>query len=602
MAARRFPYPAAPTRRRAAEGGRQMSKRTPSRQGTTALDTAAKAALARWTGSLSPAAGLLAWTDWAAHLVTAPGKRMALAELALRQAGQLTQYAGQAGQPQTADAAPMPAPDRRFADPAWQQWPFNLYQQQFLLAQQWWEAATREVPGVEPHHAQVAAFAARQWLDMLSPGNTPWTNPAVVRQTWQEGGANLARGARNAIEDALRELGRQPPAGAEHFRPGKEVAVTPGKVVFRNRLIELLQYAPATATVHPEPVLIVPAWIMKYYILDLSPHNSLIRYLVSQGYTVFCVSWKNPDAAYRDLGMDDYLDEGIQAALKAVGAIVPRQRVHATGYCLGGTLLAIAAAAMARDGDRRLASLSLFTAQTDFSEPGELGLFIDESQVSMLEAQMARTGYLRAGQMAGAFQMLRSYDLLWSRMVNDYLLGRRRPMSDLMAWNADATRMPARMHGQYLRRLFLDNDLAQNRYEVAGRPVMLGDLRLPIFSVGTETDHVAPWRSVYKLHYLSPAPLTFVLTSGGHNAGIVSEPGHPRRAYRILCRAANQPSLTADDWRAQVPQQEGSWWPAWVQWLDSQSGPARAKPPGMGAPRRKFPVLGDAPGTYVLEK
>ncbi|MCJ9713391.1 alpha/beta fold hydrolase, partial [Bordetella hinzii] len=271
-------------------------------------------------------------------------------------------------------------------------------------------------------------------------------------------------------EDALRELGRQPPAGAEHFRPGKEVAVTPGKVVFRNRLIELLQYAPATATVHPEPVLIVPAWIMKYYILDLSPHNSLIRYLVSQGYTVFCVSWKNPDAAYRDLGMDDYLDEGIQAALKAVGAIVPRQRVHATGYCLGGTLLAIAAAAMARDGDRRLASLSLFTAQTDFSEPGELGLFIDESQVSMLEAQMARTGYLRAGQMAGAFQMLRSYDLLWSRMVNDYLLGRRRPMSDLMAWNADATRMPARMHGQYLRRLFLDNDLAQNRYEVAGRP------------------------------------------------------------------------------------------------------------------------------------
>ncbi len=581
-----------------------MSKRraTPPPDKTAqALDTAAKAALARWTASLSPAAGLLAWTDWAAHLANAPGKRLALTELALHQAGLLGQYllarlvAGDA-----ASAAP-PA-DRRFADPAWGRWPFNLYRQQFELAQQWWDAATSDVPGVDPHHAQVAAFAARQWLDVLSPGNAMLTNPVVIRQTWQEGGANLVRGARNAAEDAMRELGGQPPAGAEHFRPGKEVAVTPGKVVFRNRLIELLQYEPATGSVHPEPVLVVPAWIMKYYILDLSPHNSLIRYLVGQGYTVFCVSWKNPDASYRDLGMDDYLELGIAAALDAVETILPRRRVHATGYCLGGTLLAIAAAAMARDGDDRLASLSLFTAQTDFSEPGELGLFIDESQVSMLEAQMARTGYLRAGQMAGAFQMLRSYDLLWSRMVNDYLLGQRRPMSDLMAWNADATRMPARMHGQYLRRLFLDNDLAQNRYEVGGRPVMLGDLRLPIFSVSTETDHVAPWRSVYKLHYLSPAPLTFVLTTGGHNAGIVSEPGHPRRAYRILCRAANHASLTADDWLAEVPQQEGSWWPAWVEWLDSHSGPADVKPPAMGAPRRNLPVLGPAPGTYVLEK
>ncbi|MGY6269499.1 PHA/PHB synthase family protein [Achromobacter denitrificans] len=591
-----------------------MSKRAPPPPDKAAqvLDTAAKAALSRWTASLSPAAGLLAWTDWAAHLANAPGKRLALAQLALRQAGALGQdmLAPQAGSGASNDpgktpgndAAPAPSNDRRFADPAWQRWPFSVYRQQFLLAQQWWEAATSAVPGVEPHHAQVAAFAARQWLDMLSPGNNPLTNPVVMRQTWQEGGANLVRGARNAAEDALRELAGQPPAGAEHFRPGKEVAVTPGKVVFRNHLIELLQYEPATKTVHPEPVLVVPAWIMKYYILDLSPHNSLIRYLVSQGYTVFCVSWKNPNASHRHLGMDDYLSAGIGAALDTVSAIMPGRRVHATGYCLGGTLLAIAAAAMARDGDERLASLSLFTAQTDFSEPGELGLFIDESQVSMLEAQMARTGYLRAGQMAGAFQMLRSYDLLWSRMVNEYLLGNRRPMSDLMAWNADATRMPARMHGQYLRRLFLNNDLAQNRYDVGGRPVMLGDLRLPIFSVSTETDHVAPWRSVYKLHYLSPAPLTFVLTTGGHNAGIVSEPGHPRRAYRVLCRPANQASLTADDWLAQVPQHEGSWWTAWVEWLDNQSGPADAKPPSMGAPRRDLPVLGAAPGTYVLEK
>ncbi|OZI74780.1 PHA/PHB synthase family protein [Bordetella genomosp. 12] len=576
-----------------------MSKRKIPSHAHTALDRAAKAALARCTASLSPAAGLLAWMDWACHLANAPGTRLALGELAFDQATRL-------GQAMAAGASTAPDPaldtDRRFSDPAWQQWPFTLYRQQFLLTQQWWDAATRDVPGVQAHHAQLAAFAARQWLDMFSPGNAFWTNPQVLRQTWQEGGANLARGARHALEDALRELERQPPAGADGFRPGKAVALTPGKVVFRNRLIELLQYEPATAKVHPEPLLVVPAWIMKYYILDLSPHNSLIRYLVDQGYTVFCISWKNPDASYRDLGMDEYLAEGVDAALGAVNAIVPGQRIHAAGYCLGGTLLAIAAAALAREGDTRLATLSLFTAQTDFSEPGELGLFIDESQISMLEAQMARTGYLRADQMAGAFQMLRSYDLLWSRLVNEYLLGQRRPLNDLMAWNADATRMPARMHAQYLRRLFLNNDLAQNRYPVGGRAVMLADLRQPIFAVATERDHVAPWRSVYKLHHLSPAALTFVLASGGHNAGIVSEPGHPRRAYRILERAAHAASLPPDDWCDQADRHEGSWWPAWVRWLDSHSGPARARPPGMGAPRLGLPVLGAAPGAYVLEK
>ena len=399
----------------------------------------------------------------------------------------------------------------------------------------------------------------------------------------------------------MRALANQPPAGAGDYIPGKQVAVTPGKVVWRNRLMELLQYSPATPTVRPEPVLIVPAWIMKYYILDLSPHNSLIAYLVRQGHTVFCISWKNPGAQDRELGMDDYLALGIGEALDAIAAIVPDTRVHAAGYCLGGTLLAIAASAMARDGDTRLASLSLLAAQTDFSEPGELALFIDESQVSLLEAQMARTGYLTSRQMAGAFQMLRSYDLLWSRMINEYLLGRRAPMSDLMAWNADATRMPARMHGQYLRQLFLHNDLAANRYRVDGRPVMLRDLRLPLFCVGTENDHVAPWRSVFKLHGLTPAPLDFVLTSGGHNAGIVSEPGHPRRRYRSLARPAGGPTLTPDEWLQAAPAHDGSWWPAWTSWLAGLSGKPR-KPPALGAPRRGYPVLAEAPGAYVLEK
>ena len=298
--------------------------------------------------------------------------------------------------------------------------------------------------------------------------------------------------------------------------------------------------------------------------------------------------------------MDDYLDLGFRAALGAVNAIVPKRKVHATGYCLGGTLLAVAAAAMARDGDDRLASMTLFCAQTDFSEPGELGLFVDESQVALLEAQMQQKGYLSAEQMAGAFQMLRSYDLLWSRMVSEYLLGERRPMNDLMAWNADATRMPARMHSQYLHRLFLNDDLSEGRYPVDGRPVSLGDITLPVFSVGTLSDHVAPWRSVYKLHYLSPARITFVLTSGGHNAGIVSEPGHPNRSFRIATRPAGGNYIPPDQWLETTPSKDGSWWPAWVAWLRKHSG-ASVPPPPIGAPRKGYQPAGDAPGCYVLE-
>ena len=394
-------------------------------------------------------------------------------------------------------------------------------------------------------------------------------------------------------------LGR-PPAGAERFVPGREVAVTPGKVVLRNGLMELIQYAPATDRVRPEPVLIVPAWIMKYYILDLSPRNSLVRYLVDQGYTVFCISWKNPDRSDANLGMDDYLEQGFLAALQAIEAIAPGRAVHAAGYCLGGTLLTIAAATLARQEQlRRLASMTLFAAQTDFSEPGELGLFIDESQIALLEAQMRQRGCLTGQQMAGAFQMLRSYDLLWSRMLGEYLLGERQPMNDLMAWNADTTRMPARMHSQYLRRLFLNDDLSEGRYLVKGQPVSLGSLRLPMFCVGTVSDHVAPWRSVYKLHHLAPGEITFVLTSGGHNAGIVSEPGHPRRHYQMLTRAADTDGLPPDEWLAAAPTHTGSWWSAWADWLDARSGQP-VPPPGMGA--EGFGAVADAPGEYVHMK
>ncbi|HAJ11640.1 MAG TPA: poly-beta-hydroxybutyrate polymerase [Comamonadaceae bacterium] len=567
------------------------------------LDPALHAALARCVASLSHASALMAASDWAMHLAASPGHCMDLAHLALRQGQEMASYAQArlaAGPDREArHAVEPPVQDRRFADPAWQQWPFNLMHQSFVLTEQWWAAATHGVWGVEKHHEDMVAFAARQFLDVFSPGNQLLTNPVVLQRTVEQGGANLVRGALNLLEDARRQAAGAPPAGTEQFVVGRDVGITPGKVVLKNRLMELIQYAPTTKTVHPEPILIVPAWIMKYYILDLSPNNSLIKYLVDNGHTVFCISWKNPGAEDRDLGMDDYLDLGFRAALNAVNAIVPHRKVHAAGYCLGGTLLAIAAAAMARDSDDRLASMTMFAAQTDFTEPGELGLFIDDSQISLLEAQMAQTGYLTAAQMAGAFQMLRSYDLLWSRLVNEYLLGDRPAMNDLMAWNADATRMPARMHSQYLRRLFLNDDLSEGRYPVDGKPVTLSDITLPAFMVGTVTDHVAPWRSVFKLQQLSPSETTFVLTSGGHNAGIVSPPGHPHRHFQMQTRPAGGNFVPPDDWLAAAPQTTGSWWPAWLAWLQARSG-APAKPPRMGA--ANFPPLGDAPGTYVLEK
>ncbi len=568
------------------------------------IDPQVHASWARAFASLAPESILQAWLDWGAHLLSSPGKRIDLARLALSQSGQLAAYLRDcllAGPGAARACVEPPARDHRFAAPEWRQWPFNLLHQSFLLQERWWDEATHGVWGVEKHHEDVVAFMTRQWLDMFSPGNQLASNPLVLKRTAQEGGANLLRGA-GVLAARLRQIAADaPPRGTEDFVVGKQLAVTPGKVVLRNRLIELIQYSPATGQVHAEPILIVPAWIMKYYILDLSPHNSLIRYLVEQGHTVFCISWKNPTGEDRDLGMDDYLEQGFHAALGAVNAIVPQRKVHAAGYCLGGTLLAIAAAAMARDGDERLASLTLFAAQTDFSEPGELGLFIDEGQISLLEAQMAQTGYLTGAQMGGAFQMLRSYDLLWSRLVNDYLLGTPAGMSDLMAWNADTTRMPATMHSQYLRRLFLNDDLSGGRYPVGGKAVALNDITLPVFCVGTVTDHVAPWRSVYKLHHEAVTDITFVLTSGGHNAGIVSEPGHPRRHFQIQTRGFGAPYVAPDAWAAAAPRREGSWWPAWTEWLRQRSGAPQA-PPRTGAAALGYPVLGEAPGTYVMEK
>jgi polyhydroxyalkanoate synthase len=568
------------------------------------IDRASHAAAARLTQGLSPGALALAYTDWAIHLATSPGKQLTLIESALRKWAEFGRFALQAATiPSLPPPCVEPGPsDRRFCEEDWATPPYSLIAQGFLLTQSWWREATTGVRGVGLHHERVVEFAARQLLDTVSPSNFLSTNPEVLRRTVDESGANLLRGLQNAAVDLAKGLGSSSGQDAGDFKPGVDVAVTPGKVVMRNRLIELIQYEPSTPKVHAEPVLIIPAWIMKYYILDLSPENSLVRHLVAQGFTVFMISWRNPTDADRDLGMDDYRKLGIDAALDAIGTIVPGEQIHATGYCIGGTLLAIAAAADARNAESRFKTVTLFAAQVDFNEAGELSLFIDESQLAFLEDMMWERGYLDPKQMAGTFQLLRSNDLIWSRLVRDYLLGERQAINDLAAWNADATRLPHHMHGEYLRGLFLNNDLAEGRYRVDGRPVALEDVRAPFFIVSTETDHVAPWRSVYKIILLSDTETTFVLTNGGHNAGIVSQPGrvgHPRR-YRIETRRQHDTFIGPDEWLKTAALKDGSWWPAWFDWLAERSGPL-GKPPAMGSPKLAPEPLANAPGDYVRE-
>jgi polyhydroxyalkanoate synthase len=567
------------------------------------LDRSLNAALAHMTVGLSPSALAGAYMDWATHLFASPGKRLQLVEKALRKGARYSNYLlRSAMQGAAADPCIDPLPqDYRFRGEGWRQPPFNLIYQAFLLNQQWWHNATTGVRGVTKQHEDVIAFTARQVLDVFSPANFLLTNPQVLARTQAEGGMNLVRGMQNFVEDWERLIGRRKPAGTDAYTVGENLGVTPGKVIYRNRLIELIQYEPQTDEVRPEPVLIVPAWIMKFYILDLSQTNSLVKYLVEHGHTVFMISWKNPDPEDRELGMDDYRRLGVMDALEAVSAVVPEAKIHAVGYCLGGTLLAIAAAAMARNGDERIESLSFFAAQTDFTEPGELQLFIDDSQLTFIEDMMWEQGFLETKQMAGAFQLLRSNDLIWSRLVRDYLMGERMPMIDLMAWNADATRMPYKMHSQYLRRLYLNNDLAEGRYLVDGRPVVLTDIRAPVFVVGTESDHVAPWRSAFKIHLLTDTQVTFLLTIGGHNAGIVSEPGRPHRRYRVTTRSATDRYLDPETWFESVAPKDGSWWPEWVAWLDDHSGAPR-QAPEMGAAELGYAPLYEAPGVYVLQE
>jgi polyhydroxyalkanoate synthase len=560
-----------------------------------------RASLAAVTGGIAPDDYVNAWWDWYLRLAAEPQQQASLTKSAADAAFDMWNFSVRAATGQSLQPAP---DDKRFSGTAWNQWPYNVYAHAYTNWSGWWQQAVSSVPSVAPKNAALMEFMGKQMIEAASPANHLSTNPELVELTRAESGQNLVRGFQNWLQDAQHAI--SPDAAAAKpakFALGRELGVTPGMVVLRNDLIELIQYSPQSGSVYAEPILITPAWIMKYYILDLSPVNSLVRYLVEQGHTVFMISWKNPTKTDRNLGMDDYLKSGVLDALAAVTAIVPKRKVHAVGYCIGGTLLTIAAAALAQRGDHRLASLSLLAAQTDFSEPGELSLFISPSQLAMLEAVMHKAGVLSSDQMASSFALLRSRDLLWTPAVNTYVKGKRDEPNDMMAWNADGTRMPWRMHTEYLQKLYLENELARGEFSASNRRIDLKSLRLPLFVVGTETDHVAPWKSVYKFRGLTrSSDYTFLLTSGGHNAGIISGPVHPKRRHRVLTWSDATSSLTPDAWQQKALLKAGSWWPTWAGWLAQHSKGKRVAPPSTGNAAKGYPPQQAAPGTYVLQK
>ncbi|MEL7466886.1 MAG: alpha/beta fold hydrolase [Pseudomonadota bacterium] len=563
------------------------------------IDRATRAALAQMTAGVSPHSMLATWMDWTLHLSRSPGRQLELAERAARNAALLFEHMSTSSSNHTTSPPFGPRPhDHRFTDSSWNAGPFAVWKQAFLAAEDWWNAATEEMPGLAKRDADRARFQVRQALDLLSPSNFPWLNPEILQKTLSSSGENLVEGSQHFWSDVVRTATQARQPAPEGFRVGEDLACTPGKVVFRNELFELIQYAPTTELVHAEPILFVPAWIMKYYILDLSPHNSMVKYLVDQGFTVFMISWFNPSAEQAETSFDDYRVKGVLAALNKIESIVPGHKVHLNGYCLGGTLLAIAAAAMARDGDDRMATVTLMAAQVDFAEAGELLLFVDDSQVAFVEDLMWLQGYLDRPQMTRTFASIRAEDLIYHRAVRRYFLGEEDLPSDLTVWNNDTTRMPARMHSEYLRGLFLENRLSAGRFSVEGRVVALKDIQVPLFAVGTETDHIAPWRSAYKLRLFTDCDLTFVLTNGGHNGGILSEPGHRNRHYRIGHRPPNSLYQAPDVWLEQHEPNAGSWWPEMAAWLAAHSS-ARVAARLLDEETTSVGEHVPAPGTYV---
>jgi polyhydroxyalkanoate synthase subunit PhaC len=487
---------------------------------------------------------------------------------------------------------PVPVPDdKRFADRSWQDNPgFFAVRQAYLAAGRLTGDVLAAGAGDAVADAK-AGLAAGFVLDALAPTNFLLTNPAAVKRAMETGGASLAAGARNFLDDLLRNGGRPRQVDTSSFEIGGNLAATPGQVVFRNELMELIQYTPQTAKVHAVPMLASPPWINKYYIMDLAPGRSFIEWAIQHERTVFAISWRNPDASMRGVTLDDYLVQGPLAALEVIGEITGAPRIDITGLCLGGALTGMLAAYLAETGDARIGSITLLNTMLDYSEPGVLGAFTDERTVAALEREMAAKGYLEGSQMAGTFDFLRSNDLVFGYVVSGWLMGQDPPAFDLLAWNGDSTRLPAAMHSSYLRRLYLRNELAHGQLELAGQHLSLPKVTNDTYVVGAVNDHIVPWTASYRATALLGGDVRYVLSSGGHVAGIVNPPG-PKAWYE----AASRYPAAAADWRAAATRQAGSWWEDWTTWSKGRAGD-RVRPPAMGSPAH--PALGDAPGDYV---
>jgi len=486
--------------------------------------------------------------------------------------------------------------DRRFHHGDWtEKAVFSVIKQSYLLASQWMRSVVTDLEGLDDQTAKKLKFFTERYIDAMSPTNFAVTNPAVIEKTLETKGANIVHGLRNMLEDLERGKGQLQirMTDTEAFELGKNVAVTPGKVVFQNRMFQLLQYAPTTETVSKRPLLVVPPWINKFYIMDLQPKNSLLRWLVAQGHTVFVVSWINPDESFRDTAFENYMKDGVITAVDVVEQITGVNEINSIGYCIGGTLLTSTLAYMKNKGDDRIKSATFFTTMLDFSEPGELGVFIDDEQITSLESQMEKEGYLEGSSMAGAFNLMRANDLIWSFYINNYLLGNDPRPFDLLYWNSDSTRMPAKMHSWYLRNMYLENRLCKpGALSIDGVPIDISTIDIPVCFASTVDDHIAPWKSTYAGAQLFSGDVRFILGGSGHIAGVINPPEANKYDYRVTDGLPDNPDL----WAAGAEKHPGSWWPEWQKWIQPSAGEQiDARIPGSG----KFKAVEDAPGSYV---
>lgn len=492
-----------------------------------------------------------------------------------------------------------PKSDKRFKDPAWaENAVFDIIKQSYLLSARWINNLVNEVEGLSVEDARKVDFYTRQMVDAMSPSNFVMTNPTVLKETIESGGENLVRGLENMIDDLERGRGQLlvKMTDLDAFEVGRNIATTPGKVIYQNELIQLIQYEPTTETVAKRPLIIFPPWINKFYILDLKPANSFIRWAVDQGLTVFVVSWVNPGEDLADKTFEDYMDRGVFDSLTAIEKITGEREVNAIGYCVGGTLLSATLAYMKAIGDDRIQSATFFTALVDFADAGEVKVFVDEPQIQRLEAQMDDTGYLGAEALHTTFNLLRSNDLIWSFVVNNYLMGKDPFPFDLLYWNSDSTRMPKAMHSYYLRNMYLNNLLTKpGGITLRNVKIDLRDIDVPTVIVSTKEDHIAPWKSTYVATQLYKGPVKFILGASGHIAGIVNPPAANKYSYWTNTKNPKEP----EDWLAGATPHEGSWWPEWARWIGRHAGgKVPARQPGAGG----LPILEEAPGSYVKER